>query len=151
MCFFPHLEPVCCSISNCCPVLTVASWPAYRFLKRQVGWSAISISKNFPEFVVVHTVKGFSIVNKAEVDVFLKLSCFFYDPMNVGNVICFSSVFCFFFFKFSMYIWMFSAYVLLKPSLENFEDYFAHMWVECNCAIIWTFSGIVFLWDWDEN
>ena len=66
-----------------CPVLTVASWPAYRFLKRQVRWSGIPISWIF-QFVVIHTVKGFGIVNKAEVDVCLELSCFFSDPMDVG-------------------------------------------------------------------
>ena len=60
-----------------CPVLTVASWPAYKFLRRQVRWSGIPISKNFPQFIVIHTVKGFGIVNKAEIDVFLELCCFF--------------------------------------------------------------------------
>ena len=75
-----------------CPVLTVASWPAYRFLKRQVRWSGI-LFENFPQFVVIHTVKGFGIVNKAEVDVFLELSCFFDDPRDVGNLISGSSAF----------------------------------------------------------
>ena len=70
-----------------CPVLTVASWPAYRFLRRQVRWSGIPISKNFPQSVVIHTVKGFGIVNKAEIDVFLQLSCFFDDPADVRNLI----------------------------------------------------------------
>ena len=70
-----------------CPGLTVASWPAYRFLKTQVRWSGI------PQFIVIHTVKGFSIVNKAEIDVFLELSCFFHDPANAGNLISGSSVF----------------------------------------------------------
>ena len=71
-----------------CPVLTVASWPAYRFLKRQVRWSGI---QNFPQFIVIHTVEGFDVVNKAEIDSFLELSCFFYDQMDVGNLICASS------------------------------------------------------------
>ena len=70
--------------SGPCPVVTFASWPAYGFLKRQVRWSGIPISKNFPEFVVLHTIKGFGIVNKAEVDIFLELSCFFDDPVGVG-------------------------------------------------------------------
>ena len=75
------------------PCLTVASWPAYRFLRRQVRWSGIPISwRIFPQFVVIHTVKGFGIVNKA-VDVFLELSCFFDDPMDVGNLISGSSAF----------------------------------------------------------
>ena len=66
------------------PVLTVASCPAYRILRRQVRWSGIPISKNFPQFVVTYTVKSFGVVNKAEVDVFLELSCFFHDPADVG-------------------------------------------------------------------
>jgi len=130
-----------------CPVLTVASWPAYRFLRRQVRWSVIPISKNFPEFVVIHTVKGFGIVNKAEVNVFLELSCFFYDPTDVGILISGSSVFS----KSSLNIWKFTVHVLLKPGLENFEHYFSSVWDECNCAIVWTFFGIAFLWYWNEN
>ena len=77
--------------------------------------------KNFPQFVVVHTVKGFSAVNEAEVDVFLEFSCFFYDPIDVGNLISGSSAFS----KSSLYIWKFSVHVLLKPSLKDFEHYFA--------------------------
>ena len=77
--------------------------------------------KNFPEFVVVHTVKGFGIVNKAEIDVFLKLSCFISDPVNVGNLISGSSALS----KSSLNIWKFMVHVLLKPGLENFEHYFA--------------------------
>ena len=77
--------------------------------------------KNFPQFVVIHTVKDFGIVNKAEVDVFLELPCFFHDPADVGNLISGSSAFS----KSSLNIWTFSVHVLLKPSLENFEHYFA--------------------------
>ena len=76
--------------------------------------------QNFPEFVVVHTVKGFGIVNKAEIDVFLELSCFFDDPADVGNLISGSSAFS----KTSLNIWKFTVHVLLKPGLENFEHYF---------------------------
>ena len=75
---------------------------------------------NFPQFVVIHTVKGFGIDDKAEVDVFLELSCFFDDPTNVGNLISGSSAFS----KFSLNIWKFMVHVLLKPGLENFEHYF---------------------------
>ena len=75
--------------------------------------------KNFPQFVVIHTIKGFSVVNEAEVDVFLKFSCFFYDLMDVGNFISGSSAAS----KSRLYIWKFSVHVLLKPSLENFEHY----------------------------
>ena len=77
--------------------------------------------KNFPQFVVIHTVKGFSIVNEAQVDVFLELSCFFYDPTDVDNLISGSSAFS----KSSLNIWKFSVHILLKPSLENFEHYVA--------------------------
>ena len=76
--------------------------------------------KNFPQFVVIHTVKGFSVVNIAEVDVFLELSCFFDDPVGAGNLISGSSAFS----KSSLNIWKFSVHVLLKPGLENFEYYF---------------------------
>ena len=79
--------------------------------------------KNFPQFVVIHTVKGFGIVNKAEVDVFLEFSHFIYDLMDVGNLISGSSAFC----KSSLNIWKFSVHILLKPSLENFEHYFANV------------------------
>ena len=73
--------------------------------------------KNFPQFVVIHTVKGFGVVNKAEVDVLLELFCFFDDPADVGNLISGSSAFP----KSSLNIWMFTVHVLLKPLLENFE------------------------------
>ena len=76
--------------------------------------------KNFPQFGVIHIVKGFGIVNKAEVDVFLELSCFFDDPIDVGNLISGSSAFS----KSSLNIWKFTVHVLLKPDLENFEHYF---------------------------
>ena len=126
-----------------CPVLTVASWPAYRFLRRQVRWSDIPISFRIFHSLLWSTVKGFDIVNKAEVDVFLELFCFFYDPVYVGNLISGSSAFA----KSSLNIWKFSVHVLLKPGLENFEHYFASVWDEYNCAVVWTFFGIAFLWD----
>ena len=77
--------------------------------------------KNFPQFVVIHTVKGFRVFNKAEVDVFLELSCFFSDATDVGNLISGSSVFS----KSSLNIWKFMVHILFKPGLENFEHYFA--------------------------
>ena len=88
--------------------------------------------KNFPLFVVIHTVKDFSVVNEAEVGIFLKFSCFFYDPMDVGNLISDPSAFS----KSSLNIWKFSIHVLLKPVLENFEHHFASMGDEYNCAIV---------------
>ena len=76
-----------------CALLTVSFWPAYRFLRRQVRWSGISISFIIFQFVVIYTVKGFSVVNEEEVDILLELSCFFYDPVDVGNLISGSSPF----------------------------------------------------------
>ena len=77
--------------------------------------------KNFPQFVVIHRIKDFAVVNKAKVDVFLELSCFFDDPTDVGNLISCSSAFS----KTSLNIWKLSVHVLLKPGLQNFEHYFA--------------------------
>ena len=132
-----------------CLVLTVPSWLAsclaYRFLRRQVGkvvWYS-HLFQNFQQFVVIHTVKGFGVVNEAKIDVFLELSCFFDDPMDVGNLISDSSAFS----KSNLNIWMFLVHVLLKPHLENFEHYFASVWDECNYVVVWTFVGIAFLWE----
>ena len=105
------------------------------------------LSQNFPQFIVIHTVKGFGMVNKAEIDVFLELSCFFDNSMDIGNLFSGSSAFS----KSSLNIWKFKVHVLLKPDLENFKHYFASVWDECNCVVVWTFFGIAFLWDWNEN
>ena len=78
--------------------------------------------KNFPQFIVIHTVKGFGIVSKAEIDVFLEVSCFFDDPVDVGNLISGSSA-----FSKTLNIWKFTVHILLKPGLENFEHYFTSM------------------------
>ena len=75
--------------------------------------------QNFPQFVVIHTVKGFGVANKEEIDVFLELSCFFYHPKDVHNLISGSSAFS----KFNLYIWKFSTHVLLKSNLKDFEHY----------------------------
>ena len=94
-------------------------------------WAGIPISfQNFPKFVVIHSVKGFDIINKAEVDVFLELSYFFYDPKDVGKLISGSSAFS----KASLNTWKGTVHVLLKPVFKNFENYFASMCDECNCA-----------------
>ena len=141
---FPNLEPVCCSMSssNCCLLTRIQiSQEAH-----QVIWYS-HLLKNFPQFVVIHTIKGFGIVNKAEIDVFLEPSCLLDDPADVGNLISGSSAFS----KTSLNIWNFTIHVLLKPGLENFEHYFTSVWDECNCAVVWAFFGIVFLWDWNEN
>ena len=92
---------------------------------------------------MIHTVKGFSIVNEAEVDIFLEFSCFSYDASDVGNLISGSSGFS----KSKLNIWEFLVYELLKPGLENFEHYFTSVWDECNCAIVWAFFEIAFLWE----
>ena len=113
----------------------------------QMVWYS-HLFQNFPQFLVVHTVKGFGTVNKAEIDVFLESSCFFNNPTNVGNLIFGSSAFS----KIGLYIWNFKVHILLKPGfLENLEHYFTSMWDECNCAVVWTSFGIAFLWDWNEN
>ena len=79
--------------------------------------------QNFPQFIMIHTVKGFGIVDKAEIDVFLELSCFFHDPADVGNLISRFSVFS----KTTLNVWNFMVHVLLKPGLENFEHHFTSM------------------------
>ena len=88
--------------------------------------------QNFPHFIVIHTVKGFGIVKKAEMDVFLELSCFFDDPADVGNLISGSSAFS----KTSLNIWKFMIHVLLKPHFEDFKHYFTSVSDECNCAVV---------------
>ena len=112
----------------------------------QVVWYS-HLFQNFPQFIVIHTVKGFGIVNKAEIDDFLELSCFFDDPSDVGNLISGSSAFS----KTSLNIWKFTVHVLLKPGLENFKNYFNSMWDELNCEVVWEFFSIAFLWDQNEN
>ena len=95
---------------------------------------------------MIHTVKSFNVVNEAEVDL-LKFPCFFYDPEDVGNLISGSSAF----YKSTLYSCKFLIHILLKPSLKNFEHYCGSVWNECNCVVVWTFFGIAFLWDWNEN
>ena len=117
---FSYLEPVCCSMSssNCCFLTCIQiSQEA-----DQVVWYS-HLFQNFPQFVVIYTVEGFGIVNKAEVDVFLELFCFFYDPMDVGNLISGSSVFS----EPILHIWKFSAHELLTLTLKDFEHYIACM------------------------
>ena len=123
---FSYLEPVCFSMSssNCCFLTCIQiSQEA-----GQVVWYS-HLFQNCPQFILIHTVKGFGIVNEAEI-VFLELFCFFHDPADVGNLISGSSAFS----KTSLSIWKFMIHVLLKPGLENFEYYF----IECEMsAILW--------------
>ena len=138
-----QLGSVHCSMSgsNCCFLTCIQIYQE----ADKVVWYSYHL-KNFPQFAVIDTAKGFSVVNEAEVDV-LESSCFFYDEMDVGNLISGSSDFP----KSSLNIWKFSVHVLLKPSMENFEHYFASVWDECNRALVWTFFGIALLWDWNES
>ena len=101
--------------------------------------------QNFPQFVVIYTVKAFHIVN--EEDVFLEFPCFLYDPVNIGNWISGSSAFC----KPNLNSWKFLVHVLLKSCLKGFEYKLTSMQNECKCMIVGTFFGIAFLWDWNEN
>ena len=122
---FPNMEPVCCSMSgfNCC----FLAWIQFSQEMGRVVWYS-HLFKNFPQFVVIHIVKGFSVVN--ETDVFLEFPSFLYDPVNVGNLISGSSAFS----KPILYIWKFSVQVLLKPNFKDFDHYFVSMGNECYCA-----------------
>ena len=106
------------SSSNCCFLTCIQISQE----TGQVVWYS-HLFQNFPQFIVVHTAKGFGIVNKAEIDVFLELSCFFDDPADIGNLISGSSAFS----KTSLNIGKFTVHILLKPGLENFEHYFISM------------------------
>ena len=133
---FPNLEPVCCfmSRSNCCFLTCIQISQG----AGKVVWHS-HFFKDFPQFVVIHTFKGFSIVNEAEVDVFLEFPCFLYDSTNVGNLVFGSSAFS----KSSLNIWNFLVHILLNLSLKkDFEHYLAIMWNEHSCTVVWTFFGI---------
>ena len=120
------------SSSNCCFLTCIQ----ISLEAGKVVWYS-HLLQNFPQIVLIHTVKGFGIVNKAEIDVSLKLSCLFYDPTDVCNLISGSSAFS----KSSLNIW----------NLEDFGHYFARMWDECNRVVVWAFFVIAFLWYWNEN
>ena len=139
---FPDLEPSHCSMSssNCC-VLTCIQ--IYQETGKVVWYS--HLWRIFHSFFWSTQSKALA-VNKAEIDGFLELSCFFNDPTDVGNLISGSSAFS----KTSLNIWKFTVHVQLKPGLENFEHYFVGVWDECNCVVVWAFFGIVLLWDWNE-
>ena len=141
---FSYLEPVSCSMSssNCCFLTCiVVSQEA-----GQVVWYSY-LFQNFPQCTVIHTTKGFGIVNKAEIYIFIELSCFFHDPADGGNLISYSSSFSIT----SLNIWMFTIHILLRPALENFKNYLTGMWDEWYCAVIWAIFGVAFLRDWCEN
>ena len=127
------------SSSNCCFLICIqVSQEA-----GQVVWYS-HLFQNFPQFIVIHTVKGFAIVKKAEIDVFSGiLLLFLWSNSLISGLSPFS--------KSSLNIRKFMVHVLLKLGLENFEHYFARVWDECNCAVVWTLFGITFIWDWNEN
>src|SRR5574341_894199 len=114
---FSYLESVCCSMSrsNCCFLTCIQVSKE----SGQMVWDS-HLFQNFPQFIVIHTVKGFGIVNKAEIDVFLELSCFFHDPVDVGTLSSGSSAIS----KTILNIRKFTVHILLKPGVENFEHYF---------------------------
>ena len=143
---FSYLEPVCCSMSNSNCFFLSCKQVSWSQEAGQVVWYS-HLFQNFPQFIVIHTVKGFGIINKTEIDVYLELSCFFDDPADVGNLNSGSSAFS----KASLNIWKYTVHILLKPGLQNFEHYFTSMWDECNCVVVWAFFGITFLWEWNEN
>ena len=116
------------SSSNCCFLTCIQISQE----TGQVVWYS-HLLKTFPHFVVIYTVKGFGIVNKAEVDIFLELFCIFDDPMDVGNLISGS----FAFSKFRLNTGNFSVHIVSKPGLENSEHYFASVWEECICSLVW--------------
>ena len=142
-CFF-YLEPVYWFLSSCsCCFLTCIE------VSKEAGqmvWYS-HLFQNFPPFTVIHTVKGFGTVNKAEIDIFMELSCFFHDPADVGNLISDSSAFTIT----RLNIWKFMIHILLKLVLENFKNYSTGMWDECICVVVWAFFGVAFLRDWSEN
>ena len=141
---FPNFEPVRCSMSSssCCFLTCIE-------ISQETGkvvWDS-HLFKNFPQFVVMPTIKGFNIVNEPEVDVFLELSCFFYEPTDVGNLISGS----FAFSKPNLYIWNFPILILLKPSLKDFEQNLTSIWNDHICSIVCTFFVIALLLDWHGN
>ena len=141
---FPNFGPVSCSVSGSnCSFLTHIQ--VFQEIGKVVWYS--QLFENFPQFIVIHTIKVFSVVNEAEVDVFLEPICCLHDPESVSNVGSGSSASS----KPSLYIWKFLVHILLKPSLRDFEHNLAGMWNECSCLVFWTFLGITFLWDWNEN
>ena len=140
MYYFPDLESVSCSMSSSnCWFLTCIQISQEA---GQVVWYS-HLLKNFPQFVVIHTIKGFSVVNEGDIDAFLEFSCFFCDPVNVGSLISGSSAFS----KSSLYIWKFSVHILLKPSLKDFEHYLISLWNEHSCMVVRIFFGVALLWD----
>ena len=130
------------SSSNCCFLTCI-------HISQKAGkviWYPLLLKK-FPQLVVIHRVKVFSMVNEAEVGVFLEFLCSLYVPTNVDNLIFGSSAFS----KSRLYIWKFLVHVLLKSNLKDFEQKPASLWNACNCMVVWSFFGVFLLWDWNKN
>ena len=140
----PNFEPVPCSVSgsNCC------FWIQMQVSQTtgKVVWYTY-LFKNFLQFVVVYTVKGFTVVNDTEVDISLKFPAF----SMIQWMLAISSPVSLFFSKSSLYIWKFSVHVLLQPSLKDFRHCLVSKWNECSCVVVWTFSGRALLCDLDET
>ena len=140
---FPYLEPVCYSMSSsdcwfltCIQISQEAS---------KVSWYS-HLFKNIPQFAVIHTVKGFGIVNKASRCFSGTLLLFWWSNICWQFDLDSSD-----FSKSSLNIWKFSVHILLNPGLENFEHFFASVWDKCNGVLLWEFAGVAFLCDWNEN
>ena len=103
--------------------------------------------KSFPQFVMIHTVKGFSVVSETKIDVFLEFPCFLYDPVNVGNLIFGSSSLS----KPSLDNWKFLVCIMLKPSKQDIKHDLTSMGDECNCLMVGIFFSITLTWNWDED
>ena len=126
------------SRSNCCFLTHIQV--SQETGKGKVVWYS-HLLKNFPQFIVIHTVKGFNIASEAQVNVFLELPCCLHEPTNIGNLISSSSASS----KPSLYIWKFLVHISLKPRLKDSESN------RCNCIVVRTFFGIALLWNWNEN
>ena len=138
---FSSLEPVPC------PVLTIASWSVYKFLRRTVKWSGIPISwRDFPVCCDPHSQRLY-------LSQWSRSRCFsgILLPFLWSNRYWQFDLWLSAFSKSSLNIWKFSVHKLLNPTLKDFEHYLAGVWNECNCVVVWTFFGIAFLWDWNEN
>jgi len=129
-----------------CPVLPVASWSTYRFLRRQVRWSGTSISLRIFHSLLWFTKSYCSQWSKTT-SFSIRIPSFLHNSMNISNLSSGSSILS----KLKVYIWKFSVHILLKPSLKGFEHNIASMWNEHNRTLGWTFFGIAFLWDWNVN
>ena len=128
--------------SNCCFLTHIQ---VSQETGKTVGY--FHLFKGFLQFIMIHTVKGFGIINETEVDVFLEFPWFLYDPVTVGNLISGSSAFS----KPRLDIWEFLVCIMLNPSMQDFKHYLTSIGIECNCPLAWTFFSTTFLGNWDED